>query len=272
MSKNPFGGYDRLDKCNLQGPSILGGLLIDVFSDVPGERTMICKMFLDDCNNYVNYALAAQNGTSLDQFFYASEFLLRVRASKPETWQGARLMRPTYFDEYLGRRVTRAQALTDDQLRMGCADYLWGLMEMPMEFEDFIAALRAERRKRIQKSQEQVDEFIALMNSSSLSRNILHKETIPLKLLSQSPEDILTDPTINPVDLCHLISYQPRRRRRSTGSPAGHCVRGRRIRICEKKPAVRQAQPTKGDLFACLETNSPESADSAGCCAVGLSA
>ena len=58
-----------------------------------------------------------------------------------------------------------------------------------MEFEDFVAALRAERRKRLQKSLEQVDEFIALMNNPSLSRNILHGETIPLKLLSQSPEE-----------------------------------------------------------------------------------
>ena len=272
MSKNPVGGYDRLDKCNLQGPSILGGLLIDVFSDVPGERTMICKMFLDDCNNYVNYALAAQNGTSLDQFFYASEFLLRVRASKPETWQGARLMRTTYFDEDLGKRVTRVQALTDEQLKMSCADYLWSLMEMPMEFEDFVAALRAERRKRLQKSLEQVDEFIALMNNPSLSRNILHGETIPLKLLSQSPEDILTDPTINPVDLCRLVRYHPRNRKRSPGSPAVHCVRARRIHACEKKPVVRQTQPAKGDLFACLETNPPDSADSAGRCAGGLSA
>ena len=47
-----------------------------------------------------------------------------------------------------------------------------------------VAALRAERRKRLQKSLEQVDEFIALMNNPSLSRNILHGETIPLKLLA----------------------------------------------------------------------------------------
>jgi hypothetical protein len=272
MSKNPFGGYDRLDKCNLQGPSILGELLIDVFSDVPGERTLICKSLLDAVNNYINYGLSAQNGTSLDEFFYAAEFILRIRASKPETWEGARLMRTTYFDEELGKRVTRVQALTDEQLRMACIDYMWSLIEMPMEFEDFIAAIRAERRMRLQKSQEQVDEFIDLMYNRSLARKILHKETIPFKLLSQAQEDILTDPTTNPIDLCHLVSYQPRKRKRSTGSPAARCVRVRRMHHCEKNPAVRQAQPTKGDLFACLETNSPESADSAGCCAVGLSA
>ena len=30
MSHNAFGGHDRLDKCDLQGPSLLGDLLVDV--------------------------------------------------------------------------------------------------------------------------------------------------------------------------------------------------------------------------------------------------
>jgi hypothetical protein len=34
MSHNAFGGHDRLDKCDLQGPSLLGDLLVDVVSNV----------------------------------------------------------------------------------------------------------------------------------------------------------------------------------------------------------------------------------------------
>jgi len=182
MSKNPFGGYDRLDKCNLQGPSILGGLLIDVFSDVPGERTMICKMFLDDCNNYVNSPSQRRTAPSLDQFIYASEFLLRVRLPSRRRGKAHVSCETTYFDEYLGRRVTRAAGVD------GRPNFVWAVRIICWGSWRCDGVRGLHRCFFEPNAQENPEEpanrsmsSIALMNSSSLSRNILHKETIPLK-------------------------------------------------------------------------------------------
>ena len=57
MSHNAFGGHERLDKCYLRGPSLLGGLLVDVVSDVPGERILRVSSISDAVHNYLLFGL-----------------------------------------------------------------------------------------------------------------------------------------------------------------------------------------------------------------------
>ena len=73
MAKNSFGGHTRLDKCNLQGPSMLGSQLFDVMSGVEPERVLWVQTILDSCNNYLFYGLG-RNGTSAEEFWFACEF------------------------------------------------------------------------------------------------------------------------------------------------------------------------------------------------------
>jgi hypothetical protein len=271
MSKNPFGGFPRLDKCNLQGPSTIGGEVVDVVSDTPGEITMILETFKDAINNYLFYLIGEQNGTTVEEFFWAAEFLLRVRSDKPETWEGARYMRTVYKDEATGKRITRAVALTDEQLMMSCADRMYDLTRLPElygPFEDFVAALREQRRLRLSTNWQQVQELVDLTNNRSIVRNILHGETIPLKLLEDDMETVLTEG--NQYDLSELIRYQPRSRRIRYRAHAPAPCEHNKTKCARNNE--RPVPPARGDLLACLENTSPESADSPGHRSARLSA
>ena len=57
MSANAFGGHRRFDKCNLQRPSLVGGVLVDVASNVPGERTLWTKVIENACEDYSMFGL-----------------------------------------------------------------------------------------------------------------------------------------------------------------------------------------------------------------------
>ena len=250
MCRNPFGGRERLDKCNLQGPSILGDCLVDVFSDIPGERTLIVEMFKDTVLNYLYFGLG-RNGTSAAEFFYSSEFLLRVRASDPETWRGARLMRSTYVDELTGKRVTRTVALADDTLKAMCSDYLWNLLAMPMPFDLFISELRKARCQILTENKQQILDFIDDLNRPSLARNILVGEQIPMKFFSQDIDQVLMEPK-NPEDVAELVCYQPAKHRSRQPACA---VKPARVKALQDAAAravtvvvVREA-PAKGELW-----------------------
>ena len=243
---------------------MLGGELVDVLSGIPGERTVIAETFKDAASNYLFFGLG-RNGTSAQEFFYACEWLLRIRASQPETWSGARLMRDTFYDETLKKRVTRTLTLTDDQLALMCADRQWDLLDAPMEFDDFIKELRALRCRIIDENRQQIADFIRLLNSRTVSRNVLRYETIPITLVRQDMDIILSDAP-DPDDLSRLIHYQPLRK----------CILQVRCRHAKVKPIDAgqnlAPKPVKGDLLACLETNPPKSADSPGRCSAGLPA
>ena len=278
MAKNPFGGHERMDKCNLQGPSMLGGQLVDVFSGVPGERTMLAESLKDACSNYLFFGLG-QNGTSADEFWFSVEYLFRCRASRPETWQCARYMRDTFFDEAQGKRVTRVLTLTDEQLKLACIDAQWDLLEMPFPVERFVSALRAERKRLIGENRKQIETFIALLNNRSISRSLLRGETIPMKFFSQDLDEVLTEPK-NPDDVSELIRYQPRRYRQQCarlarwqrqGPAPGTRFQFRPDRLAEAERAQTRMQPLEGDHLA-FETDSTEFADAVGSSSPGLSA
>jgi hypothetical protein len=265
MCKNPYGGYTRLDKVNLQGPSSIAGVVFDVLSNVPGADLMICESFKQAAHEYLGWGFG-DNRISKEEFFYASEFFLRVRANDPSTWSGARYMRNTYFDETLGRRVTRNIWLSDKELQDMCADRMWEISNFHkvMDFERFIKMLRAERRARLERNAEQVRNYIELLNYRSLLQNIEPGETIPLKLTREDFITVLTEPTMN--DFVELIRYEPRQH-----THVLKCRHRRRPRPKAKRsPCPMEIQPQKGNLFACLEANTPESDDSPSRCIPGL--
>jgi hypothetical protein len=243
MCANPFGGHERLDKCNLQGPSMLGGELVDILSDVPGERTLIAETFKDALNNYLFFGLG-QNGTSAPEFWYGVEFLFRIRASRPETWKDARYMRDAYVDEQTGKRVSRTLVLTDSQLQAGCADYLWDLLEMPLSLDEFVIRVRAVRRDLLRENKEQIEKVIRLLNSPSLSRNVLPGDTYPMKLFGQDYQEVLLEPK-DPDDVSELVHYYPRTK---TKCPlrVSAAPRHRAARIAAGE---RRVAPPKGELF-----------------------
>jgi hypothetical protein len=155
MSANAFGGHSRLDKCNLQGSSKFSDVDYDVVSDTPAERTLWVSVIKDAVNNYIFFGLG-RNGPKPEEFWSACEFLFNVRASKPETWQDAKIMRETYFDEELGQRVTRELEFSDEELKSMCLDSIWDHLNFGMPLEVFIDKVQAERKALLQKNWQQV--------------------------------------------------------------------------------------------------------------------
>ena len=161
MSPNSFGGHTRLDKCNLQRSSKFGDVDYDVVSDMPGVRTLWVGVIKDAVQQYLFFGLG-RNGPTREEFWSACEFLFNIRASKPETWQEAKVMREVYYDEDLGRRASHVQMLSDDVLRAGCLDSIWANVYFPMTLETFVGRLKAERRNLLQRNWEQVVTFLGI--------------------------------------------------------------------------------------------------------------
>jgi hypothetical protein len=154
MSANAFGGHTRLDKCNLQGSSKFDDDDYDVVSDTPGVRTLWVYMIKDAVNDYLFFGLR-RNGPKPDEFWSACEFLFNVRASKPETWQDARIMRESYRDEE-GKRVTLELELSDEELKGMCLDSILDHLNFGMPLDMFIEKLQAERKALLKKNWWQV--------------------------------------------------------------------------------------------------------------------
>jgi hypothetical protein len=162
MSAHAFGGHDRLDKLDLSGPSQVGGKLLDVASNIQPERLLWLSTIQDAVNNYLEYGLG-KNGTTVDEFWFAVEYLLNVRAADPETWKDApRTFAETYYDDHEGRRVTRTVQLTEDNVRGMCLDTAWDHLNFPLALGEFCARLMKERRRLLAHNWAQVARFLAL--------------------------------------------------------------------------------------------------------------
>ena len=155
MSANAFGGHTRLDKCNLQGSSKFDEVDYGVVSDTPGERTLWVYLIKDAVNDYLFFGLS-HNGPTPEEFWSSCEFLFNIRASKRETWQDAKIMRETYFDKELGKRVTRVLEFSDEELKGMCLDSIWDHLSFDMPLDVFVDGLKAERKFILQKNWGQV--------------------------------------------------------------------------------------------------------------------
>ena len=152
MSPRAFGGHHRLDKLDL---------VVDVTSDIQPERTLWLASIQDAAHIYKFYGLGA-NGTSRDEFWYATEWFFHVRSDRPETWQAARVLREVVFDEELGRRANRVTRIPDNVLKFQCLDVLWQHLSFPIDLETFTRRLKAERRSLLRKNWNQVREYLRL--------------------------------------------------------------------------------------------------------------
>ncbi len=160
MCANAFGGHERLDKCNLQAPSLLGDVLYDVVSGVPGERTLWGRVLADAINNYLFFGLG-RNGTTPREFWYSCEFLFVCRSSVPETWLDGKHVREVYEDAD-GIRRTHRQTIDDAVLQTMCIDAIWSLGEWPMPLDVFTDQLKAERGALLRRNWPQVRKFLHL--------------------------------------------------------------------------------------------------------------
>lgn len=162
MSANAFGGHDRLDKLDLSGPSPVGGKLLDVASNIQPERLLWLSTIQDAVNNYLEFGLG-KNGTTVDEFWFAVEYLLNVRAAEPETWEDApRTFAKTYYDDQKRRRVTRTVQLTEGDIRAMCLDTAWDHLNFPLALDEFCARLMKERLRLLVSNWAQVARFLAL--------------------------------------------------------------------------------------------------------------
>src|ERR1017187_6153269 len=116
-STNPFGGLQRLDQLELEGPSVIGDKIIDIISNISPVRTLLVESFKDALNNYLFYGLG-NNGTCATEFWSAIEFLYNVRSYWPETWNKDREIIDTYYEE--GKLVEKKIILSDKQLKLMC--------------------------------------------------------------------------------------------------------------------------------------------------------
>jgi hypothetical protein len=162
MSANAFGGHVRIDKLDLFGPSLVGGELLDVASNIRPERLLWVSTIRDAVRSYLIFGLG-RNGTSAEEFWFAAEYLLNVRAAKPETWKDApRTFAETYYDDQKRRRVTRTVQLTEDNIRAMCLDTAWDHLNFPLALGEFCARLMKERRRLLASNWAQVARFLAL--------------------------------------------------------------------------------------------------------------
>jgi len=162
MSAHAFGDHNRLDTLDLSGPSRIGGVLLGVTSNVQPERLLWLTSIQDAVQNYLPWGLGS-NGTEANEFWYATQFLFQVQASKTATWQDApRSVKQTYRDEVTGRRVNRTVTYSDADLMFMCLDNLWDYLQFPMTPETFRADLMAERRGRITSNWGQVANYLGL--------------------------------------------------------------------------------------------------------------
>lgn len=161
MAHNAFGGHRRLDKCDLQGPSLLDDILVDVTSDTEPERTLWTSVIADAVNQFIFWGLG-RNGTSAQEFWHSVEYLFRVRSDRPETWSAARVVREEVFDDATGQRVNRVVRLDDDVLKFMCLDVLWGMLRFPIDLETFLRHLKAERRVLLQRNWSQIRAYLHL--------------------------------------------------------------------------------------------------------------
>ena len=182
MSANAFGGHDRLDKLNLSGPSQVGGKLLGVASNIEPERLLWLSTIQDAVNNYLEYGLG-KNGTTVDEFWFAVEYLLNVRAAEPETWKDApRTFANTYYDDQKRRRVTRTVRLTEGDIRAMCLDTAWDHLNFPLALDEFCARLMKERLRLLVSNWAQVARFLALPGTPADWKRAL--------VCPETPEDV----------------------------------------------------------------------------------
>jgi hypothetical protein len=182
-SANAWGSEPRLDKLSLQGPSEIGGVLIDVVSGIQPERTLWLESFKDAVFNYKFYGLG-RNGTCRDEFWYSCEYLFNVRSYLPSTWQGGRVIREVAEDE-TGKRRNRVVRIPDDVLMFQCLDQHWSYFDFRMSLESFCKRLKAERRGLLERNWPQVARYLHL--------NHLTFESCAATLTYPSEPDQLTD-------------------------------------------------------------------------------
>jgi hypothetical protein len=200
MAANPFGGRVRLD-------------LIDLVEfrvpNQPAEMVLFLECIKDSVFNYLFFALG-RNGTSLDEFWWAMEYLFRVRSFDPTTWQGAKSARVTTVDKRSGKRSVRFECLNDETVRMMCFDIhyeLSGLARL-MSMDRFLAGLKFTRRQIVRENRSQIDKYIDEFRERQLE-NIARGWRIPITFADAKREELMVQAE-DGAELADLFFYESR--------------------------------------------------------------
>lgn len=291
MSKNPFGGCGHKEAkagqvctvCGKYKPQRLDRL--DIVSwvaseecinggEVPGEQLLWLVEIQTIVNDWLFFGLAEKNGCTVEKFWEANEYLWRVRSTSPETWQNARILRVTYFDESIGKRRTEHIQLSNEQLKAMCFDTHYDMAglsnSMPMEV--FLENLRKRRALLLKENKEQVTKFVALKQEQGMRRAVALGRQMPFKFID--PIEVLANPGDGQL-LAELVFYEPRLRKpvsQLEKPDKPNTMTSLKIRLRARKRPPRGFGA--GSLFAqgepCAENVAPLTADHSGGSDVGL--
>jgi len=208
MSKNPFGGFSRLDK--LEPQRFLG-------PHDPPEKAVLLACILDALHTYFYFGLGDEapdgsprgNGTTAFNFYADFLYLFVIRASKPRTWEHARVMKDVSKDE-TGKRRTTYKTLSDTQLRTMCLDQQYTLLNMPWgPLEWFLQLIRERRQEVLAENEAQIQNYLRLMREHS-TKYYLAGHMLPLSTgASEIDMRILLDPW-SAQEVAELVDYVPR--------------------------------------------------------------
>jgi hypothetical protein len=186
MCRNPFGGRTRLDRLNLME-------LLE--TNAPQEKILFLQTITDAIHNYLFFGLG-RNGTTAQEFAYACEYLFRVRACAPETWN---------MEVQAGkkRRTSSKQNLSDSQYRSMCFDihYEYSGLSTYMPLDRFVSWLKQERRHLLDENAPQVAGYMLELYFKACEQASLGHQ-LPLPIFDYV--DTLVCPK-TPTDVARLV-------------------------------------------------------------------
>lgn len=187
MRSNKFGGRRRLDKIDL---------IKSKTSQDSNESVLFRQVILDAVHQYLFFGLASKNGTSREEFFYATEYLFKINSVNKKTWPLARVIK-IKDPEMKGRRKHRKVKLSDEDIKLMCFDMHYQMADFKTPIDVFKKNLLSTRRQILTENKPSV---LSYLSSLMTKNNYNHGYSITDVI------DILTLPN-NPEELAKLVCY-----------------------------------------------------------------
>lgn len=200
MGANPVGtGNERIDRIDFS--AFCSG------SDSP-LKMLFLNVIADAANNYLYYGLA-KNGTTPEEFWYATEYFMTVRSYKPATWRHARFMKKTIIDPETGKRQSIKYQLSDNELKLACFDRHLEIAELDKHGftdEKFSSWIKVRRDQIVEENLAQVEAYIDLVQRTSLHK-ISGGRQLSFQVNDVNLKKALVHPS-SPEEVANLIYYK----------------------------------------------------------------
>jgi hypothetical protein len=176
MCPNPFGGRTRLDR--LDFASMVGS------QDEP-EKAVFLQTICDAIHNYLFFGLG-RNGTTIEEFAYAYEYLFVIQSTDSDTWKTKRTARVETVDERTGKKRYVKVQLGDEEIMGMCFDkhYEYAQLGMHMPIDTFRSWLKRERDRVLKENQDQVWIYLDHLRARELQK-LKRGQQLPLLLVDR---------------------------------------------------------------------------------------